>query len=550
MIITKLRLTGFSLFSGTFLAALLMGSNPVFCQEIRIEKLGLGINTDEYDEVAPLVSPDGNTLYFTRVGDPNFVKTLMIDGEDRSQQPGFDDYLRTIYTSLAKRTVFEPSSSSFNQDVWIANGDDFQFTELQHPGSPLNNALPNSICGITPNPNKFIVINQFPETGGMMAGFSTIQNIGNDTWTLPQPLAIDDYHTQSDGVSLTMSHDGEVLLLSLNRGGGYGGNDLYVSFRQGLNHYSAPKNLGWEVNTERDEITPTISEDKKTIYFASDRVNQGTDIYFVTRLDDSWTKWSSARRFKNPINSEGNDSQPHFNPASGHLYFVSNRAGTNDIYRTQILEPKIERALPQRANIRLVIREAQTQKVLAGMVNVKRFGSASFQNKYKVGETGYSTILPAEGKFTFVPEVAGYVGHPKTVELVENNDELEVVLEVDLLKTDGLITTRPIFFRRSTAEIKTDSHAALDDVVALLIDHPELSIRIEGHTDSNGGEKELIELSEKRAVAVLEFLKRQGIDDQRLTAKGFGAQKPISANDSEESREKNRRVEIRIQEFK
>lgn len=111
---------------------------------------------------------------------------------------------------------------------------------------------------------------------------------------------------------------------------------------------------------------------------------------------------------------------------------------------------------------------------------------------------------------------------------------------------------------KETVEFKTGSHElanvvdpVLDEVVQVLKDHPEITrIRIEGHTDSVGTRPYNQKLSERRAATVREYLASHGVEAGRMSSKGFGQERPIASNDTDQGRAQNRRVEIHIEERK
>ena len=182
------------------------GSNLTFGQyKLTLEKLPEQINSSLYNEIGPVLSYDGQTLYFTRVGHPDFDKTLIIEGENqflKMPEVQYINLLAKIYTQLAGSKIRNPIHSEYNQDVWIGNLENNNFVSLEHPKAPLNNALPNSICALTPDKSSFIVLNQFLPEGGMDQGFSIIRKI-NDEWEFPQPVTIENYYTLGKAVSYT-----------------------------------------------------------------------------------------------------------------------------------------------------------------------------------------------------------------------------------------------------------------------------------------------------------------------------------------------------------
>ena len=179
-----------------------------------LEKLGTDINTI-YDEITPVIDWDGKTMYYTRVGSPNFNHNLLMDGQDQSKTLATNQYntlLQDIYSKIAGQQILDPVASSFNQDIWIATCGRDEFDKITHPRAPLNNALPNSISSMTPYPGTFIVINQFIPGGGMDVGFSIVKQENDSTWIFPRPLRIEDYYTKSPDISMTVGSDGRVMI--------------------------------------------------------------------------------------------------------------------------------------------------------------------------------------------------------------------------------------------------------------------------------------------------------------------------------------------------
>ncbi|MFT5386255.1 MAG: hypothetical protein ACI81W_003668, partial [Saprospiraceae bacterium] len=318
-------------------------------QNYSLQKLGKAISSPQYDEIAPCVSRDGKTLYFTRIAYPKFEKALVEGGNDLEKTMDSEAYmnrLSEIYTILNGESVNNPVSSSFNQDIWVVHSVSNEFDLLEHPSYPLNNALPNSVSALTSN-DELIILNQFTPNGGMQKGFSKVSKSDKGAWQFPESIGIDQYHNSGADVNLTLSSDGKVMVMAMEREDSYGETDLYISYLKSDGNWTYPKNLGPTVNTPQRESAPHLSEDMLSLYYASDRDNpgNGNDIYVQTRLDDKWKQWWTAKRFGTPINSEGEDSHPYFNEATGYLYFTSDRDGTSDIFRIQIAAPKVQKTL-------------------------------------------------------------------------------------------------------------------------------------------------------------------------------------------------------------
>ncbi|MFT5386145.1 MAG: outer membrane protein OmpA-like peptidoglycan-associated protein [Saprospiraceae bacterium] len=460
-------------------------------QEYTLQKLNGFISSNEYHEIGPCVSKDGKTLYFTRLAYPKFERTLIESGEDISETLLPEAYFKrisAIYSMLAGKHIVDPINSAFNQDVWIAHSNDDEFDLLEHPGYPLNNALPNSVCALTPD-DEPIVVNQFAPDGGMKKGFSKVLKSENGVWAFPAPIGVDRYHNSGADVSLTVSSDGKVMIMSMEREDSYGKADLYISYQESDGTWTYPENLGRGVNSPFRESAPHLSQDMKTLYFSSDRSypGRGCDIYMQDKREEDWTRWTGPRKFRFPINSEGDDSHPYFNEATGYLYFTSDRDGTFDIFRIQIKEA-------------VKLTESESPIVAAR----------------KEGEVPLSVVAARkEG------EVALSIGSK-----VEFSD---------------------IYFSQSKAEILSKSYPALHKLSVVLANNPNLTIRVVGHTDSVGDKELLMQLSRERAEAIKVFLvQKKDIDASRIETVGYGGSKPLNDNSNEKLRKQNRRVEIEV----
>jgi outer membrane protein OmpA-like peptidoglycan-associated protein len=511
-----------------------------------LEKLPDSINSI-YDEITPVPGRDGKSLFFTRYGFPDFNQTLLIDSVDQAiESPSvYIQSLSEVYTQIAGYKISNPIASAFNQDVWFCNlSDSFLIQDIQHPPYPLNNALPNSLVTITPDPNAFYIINQFEKNGNMDRGFSLIKRQGSNNWSFPEAIKIQDYYTITSDVSLTMSFDGKVLILSATRADSKD-MDLYVCFKEGLHQWSAPKHLGKTINSPKRETTPFLSEDNETLYFSSNRWNTsgGNDIFQSKRLDDTWTNWSEPDRLSAPINSIADDGQPYFNMSSGYLYFTSKRAGSSDIYRVRIAPPQ-----PTELVVNGRILHHKTKELIT---NARLWYGAENegQNSLDAPDGTFSLRVTKGVNFTITPSKPGFNGvteklfYPRMY-FYFRDQEIEVY--VDPIAVGEKITLQSLYFQQSKPIILESSYAELERLAMLLKETPNMHIRIEGHTDDHGRAEDLLVLSEARAMAVKQFLISNNIQAERIETIGYGAKFPINDNSSEEQRALNRRVEIQI----
>ena len=523
--------------------------NLASAQQFKVEKLNSEINTKLYDEIAPVLSSDGNTIYFTREGFPVFNKTLIENGDNLATKLSEHDYHSKLAESYGYPLSTESSSlirSEFNQDIWLARSSKSSFDKVSHPDYPLNNAHPNSVCAII-NQNEFIVLNQFPKEGGIKKGFSKTFKKRNGDWAHPQPIDIENFHSLNPDVSLAASHDGQVLILSLETKEGYGDNDLYISFKIGKNQYSAPRHLGPAINSAARESSPSISRDKKTIFFSSNRSGGagGMDIYFIKRLDEDWRSWTAPQRFIAPINSSADESQPYFVKSTGDLYFISKRDGSSDIYKVNIAPP-----VPDHVTVAGYIVNPQTNRVTSADILTGPVRTNIFSNVYESTDGYFKIDIPKGEPYRVVARKDGFLGEVHTVSFKEENvyyKQQHLNINLSPINSDKNILSETVYFARSTAEILPSSFKALDFLGVKLLANDHVNIVIEGHTDNVGEEASLYKLSEERATSIKAFLvNRLRLDPNRIKTVGFGSSFPVNNNSTEELRKENRRVEVKV----
>ncbi|MFT4666399.1 MAG: outer membrane protein OmpA-like peptidoglycan-associated protein [Polaribacter sp.] len=548
----------------------LLWCNHTTGQNLRLEYLNEGINTATYDEIAPCISPDGLVLYFTRMRSEHFERTLIEEGRDLSHTLPPEQYLarlREIFTDISGQQVYDPVNSFYNQDIFVANTAKKDFDVITHPSSPLNNALPNSISAIVPYTNEVIVVNQFSARGGMQKGFSTSHLSTEGEWSFPKPIAINNYHNSGPDVNLSISEDGQVMILSLERKDAVGKSDLYACFKLKSGSWSAPKNLGRGVNTPYREATPHLSKDKTKLFFSSDRGDRqgNSNIYMQTRIGKSWEKWTAPRKFISPINSNSSDSHPYFCSTSGHLYFCSNRNKNWDIFRVQIDSPKSE-AL----NIRGLIFNKETMKPIEdaqvlceekgnnpSIVQGGREGNFKMTLAWATKATitaskeGFESdaVVVVTGpamKTNYVKEIKFYL------EPIKGEKKEEVLTKkIEIIKGEPelgkKIDLRPIYFMQSKAVVRKDSYKEIDRLAYYLKQHPDIYIQVSGHTDNQGDKAALLKLSKDRAKAIKDYLVyKQYINPLRIKTVGIGCDQSINDNSSNRLRKKNRRVEVEV----
>lgn len=539
-----------------------------------LKKIDYPVNSDHLDEICPVVSYEEDILFFTRVADPNCEKTLFVDSFDvflTLDESKYLTKLKQVFSQIAAQTITDPYASSYNQDIWYTKLKNSETEGIFHPGYPINDVLPNSICANFGKQNKYLVINQFASFGGIDRGFSMTEKNGID-FIFPSPIHIKNFTTKSNEVNITSSLDTSVLILAMMTKDSFVHMDLFVSFHSGDNNYSEPIHMGNGINSPYRESTPMLTHDGKRLYFTSDRPGGygGKDIYYSDRLDFTYTKWSVPQKLNPPVNSAYDDSHPHLLKDNDVIYFTSNRDGTSDIYKAKLLRQKLEKEIV----ITFHIINGETGKKMVGELTWgeaykdKRegffrakdgiCGYKFFENKpmsFIANNRNYKSqeviIDPQElansGIYAQTVELILYAdstyGKQAEVPKVVHQNEPAAITELDLKKT---IMLDNIYFERAKPIVLPESYPSIDKLAEVLLTRPKLYIQIVGHTDNVGDKDALRILSEQRAEAIKTLLIERGVPSARIDTHGYGDTKPLGPNDTEVNKSKNRRVEIKI----
>lgn len=489
------------------------------------ENLGPGVNS-QYDEVLPVISPDGKTLFVDRKNHP---QNFRMNGAPFSPRDTNNDNI--WYSQLDARNNWQP---------------------LTNIGPQLNNGFGSFVASVTPDGNTLLLGGSFANKQNKHEHFGLWLSHRTKTgWGAPEEVIVRDFYTRAQFVEFSLSSDGRTIVLSLDRADSHGRKDLYVSFLADDDTWTAPKNLGPIVNSAADEATPFIAADGKTLYFASDGFAGygGMDMFITRRLDDSWQHWTEPQNLGPQLNTAGWDAY-YTLPASGEFaYFVSteNSYGAGDVFRVKLPE-----ALKPQAVVLISgkVLEAKSGKPVAAAIKYedlatgKEIGSASTNPTTGI----YKITLPAGHNYGYRAEAAGYI--PISENLDVTNEKVYRELERDLtlvpFEKGEVVRVNNIFFETGKALLRPESYPELDRIAKLLTQHPTMEIAIAGHTDSIGSPVTNKQLSEDRANAVETYLIGKGIAAKRLRTRGYGETQPIAPNSTESGRQQNRRVEFTI----
>ena len=375
-------------------------------------------------------------------------------------------------------------------------------------------------------------------------------------FALPVPISI-----ASDSAVVghpAISPDDKMLVFASDMDGGQGGKDLWYIKEESRGKWSAPINLGPEINTAGDEMFPFIKPNG-TLYFASNgHVGMGgLDIFSAENVGDA--QWAKVKNMKAPINSSANDFGITFAGDKNKGFFSSSREGgrgKDDIW--QFSEPPILFVLKG------LVKDLETGQPLVA-ANVKLIGtdgtSAEVQTAadgtFEFAENGDAYYINKNTSYQITVSKPNYL-KAKGKETTVNVEESKIFAHLYELQpiTEKAIKLPEIVYPFNKANITAQAADSLEYLYKILVDNSNLIIELKANTDSRGGDDYNLELSQRRADSAVGYLVRRGIDPARMVPKGYGETNLLISDDqiaklaSEEEREAahqaNRRTEFSI----
>lgn len=505
-------------------------------ESISVENIGSMINT-EAEEYAPVIAADNKMLYFC--------------GRDRIDNLGKED----IFSAELFR---KPPAISATGDTVIDTIGTWKKAELfKYINTKDGNEAPLSIS-VDGNTMLLFSGGDIYFSEKTVAGWSEKKKF---------PAPVNTEYWEGDAM---LTGDGKAIVFASNRPGGFNKNvqqemyhgdltyasDIYVSVKTETG-WSTPVNPGENINTPYCERSPFLHPDMRSLYFSSDgHAGLGKlDVFKVTRLDDSWTKWSEPVNLGKSINTTGPDWGYNVTTYGIYAYFSADNTKDKmkeDIFR--IVLPEDMRPNPVVTISGIVTDNHGTplsaEIVWEDLTQNKEVGSL----KSNPVNGSYFIILPVGKNYGYYSMKEGYYPVSKNVDVTQVNKFTEIKENIQMLSLDEMrkmkmaIRINNIFFDYAKATLRTESNAELDRLKDLLSKiektDPGYKIEISGHTDDQGSDQINQPLSENRAKAVADYLILQGIDTKHIRSAGYGKKKPVAPNKTETGRQLNRRVEF------
>jgi outer membrane protein OmpA-like peptidoglycan-associated protein len=311
-------------------------------------------------------------------------------------------------------------------------------------------------------------------------------------------------------------------------------------------------NAGKTINSSFDEISPFIHVNNRTLYYASNGLPGfgGYDIFFTER---DTTAWTAPKNLGGPINNH-EDQFSLFITADGKKgYYSHEETLPNGLSRSRIFEMDIpeEHRIRYRSNyVKGIVRDKDTKQALSArveLINIEKDDMESLVESDSItGE--YLMVLTQGAEYALYVNKPGYLFKSLHFNYSEIADFKPIVVNIDLekAKEGSIAILNNIFFDVDQFALKDKSIPELHKIIRFLNENPGIRIEISGHTDNSGSPVYNKQLSEKRAQSVYNYLIQNGIAKTRLTPRGYGPERPIADNTTEEGRQQNRRIEFKI----
>lgn len=468
--------------------------------------MGANINS-KYREYFPALTADGNTIIYSRVMDGN------------------EDFLISTRTKTSDWKVAISLSENIN-------------TKQYNEGAQ----------SISPD-GKYLFFTGCNRPDGLGSCDIYVSHKNGKKWDPPFNLGstVNSKYWDSQPA---ISPDGNILYFSSNRPGGIGGYDLWKSMLKKDGTWSAPVNLGPEINTTYDEHTPFVHPDGQTFYFSSDGwPGLGNKDIFYSRINEQGN-WINPQNIGYPINSYHEETGLVVTP-DGHngIFSTDLKDGLGDLDLYTFKMPTL--AKPRQISYVMgTVYDKDSKQPLASEVLLVDLKTKKTQfNDYTSAETGdFLAVMPIGSAYALNVSAKGYLFYSDFFELKDHNatKPVELIVYLEKIKLGSNLTLKNIFFDTNKAALLASSITELDILLALLNDNPKMKIEIQGHTDYLGNDVQNMALSEARAKSVYNYLIENGIEAERLRFKGYGKNKPVATNSTPEGRQKNRRTSFVI----
>ena len=456
-----------------------------------------------------------------------------------------------VLTADSKRMFFTKRDGLQNyehEDIYISNKVNEGWTHPESISSLINTRYNEGTCTISADGNILIFTScDTPDSFGSCDLYLTKKV--NGQWQKPSNMGRN-VNSRNWDSQPSLSADGTVLYFSSNRPEGYGGNDIWYTERKQDGSWSEAKNIGGVVNTPKDEVSPFIFFNNLVLFFASDgHVGFGGKDLFMTTYGVHG--FATPENLGYPINDQNDQLAMFISAQKDYAYYTENsfqegRVDSSFLYRF---------SFPEEIDLgeEIIVTEGKvlnkdTGKPIDATLSLVDLSNDSTLYEFQAdGKSGTFTMLyPDKAISGLYVEKEGFIPKIYNVEKDSLKNRKNIAIDLEPIGAGKYFVFENIFFDFDKSVLKEASISSLKRLGNFLDTHPEVAIRIVGHTDNVGNPAYNDRLSKQRAEGVKEFLISLGIDSARLESEGMGDKAPLVPNVNEENRALNRRIEVII----
>ncbi|WP_192821059.1 OmpA family protein [Rufibacter sp. LB8] len=348
----------------------------------------------------------------------------------------------------------------------------------------------------------------------------------------------------------SLSADGRTLYFASNRTGGYGEEDLWVTQQNADGTWEIPVNLGKEVNTSGHENSPFLHASGNTLYFATNGLQGmgGLDLFMVKKVGSAW---GTPVNMGYPLNTHRNESSIFISADNETGYYASQPAekGKTEValYQFEVPNPWKGETVSSFAQGRVF--DAVSKKPLEALVQVYDLDSLDVlaQQVSSDSEDGnYTIVVNQRQRYALYVSAPGHVLESRHLAAAATAKPVALDFYLQPIGKGAKAVLSNLFFDTGRATLRPESCTELNKLLQFLKANATAKVEIAGHTDNVGQPAANQKLSEARAKAVVAYLVSKGAPSAMFQAKGYGQTQPAAPNSSEENRQLNRRIELRV----
>lgn len=494
---------------------------------------------------------------------PKSVLLNMGDLVNLKNSPDYGPSINTasdlmIFTRKELNNKIIGVNNIYSENLYMAKNYDGFWDEALELPEPIKSAC-NEGSAVISNNGRFIVFSRCETTTcsydciGCLGGcdlFYATKDEFSEEWNQPINFGPEVNSIGWDShPSLSLSED--TLFFASNRSGGFGLSDIYFITKTGNGNWSAAQNMGPVINTRGNEWSPFLSKGHPVLYFSSnghvlnfDQNRYSSDLYKSNYNGQAWGEPKNLGPLVNGKDDEtyfSIDSENHF------LYYAKTEEGNTDKEVTDLYSfPVPMEAQPTATTVLSgTLVDEQTGKSYKGIVSI-----IDLENGIEVAPK----FIRQDGSYSF-----DLIDHNKYLLVIQGDDffRIEQLFELDGDTTINSVATSvqqkklqftSIEFENGKADILTEMHEDLNNIINFMVDNPSFDLEIGGHTDSDGNPELNKKLSQRRADAIKSYIVEKGyIEQNHINAIGYGSTKPIKSPELTNADKKiNRRVEFQI----